>query len=106
MRREENAAVDFGKLFCCICILFLHTGAYHEVYYGERIKMLLLNWTVQFFFIVSGFFVGKKIVEKFELLKESVLLYVRRLLYPYIGFLALNSMFLAYDLYKQGESFK
>lgn len=106
VKSRENAAVDFTKLFFCVCILFLHSGAYHDVIYGDYLQKTLLSLAVPFFFVTSGYFLGIRIwTSGIKKLGEIVFRYEKRLLIPYIAFLILNSCFSAYDLYVSGESF-
>lgn len=60
VKSRENAAVDFAKLFFCVCILFLHSGAYHDVAYGDYLEKTLLRLAVPFFFVASGYFFGTR----------------------------------------------
>lgn len=62
-KNKENAAVDFAKLFFCVCILFLHSGAYHDVAYGDYLQKTLLSLAVPFFFVASGYFFGNPYVD-------------------------------------------
>lgn len=106
VKSRENTAVDFAKLFFCICILFLHTGAYHDVAYGDYLQKTLLSLAVPFFFVTSGYFLGVRIwTSGVEKLGKIVIQYEKRLFIPYVAFLILNSCFSAYDLYVSGESF-
>ncbi len=106
VKNQENVSVDFAKLFFCSCILFLHAGAYHDVAYGDYLQKTLLSLAVPFFFVTSGYFLGVRIwTSGMEELGKIVFRYEKRLLFPYIAFLILNSCFSAYDLYVSGESF-
>ena len=106
-RYHEYAVVDIAKFFFCICILFLHTGAYHEVRYEKYVLYDLLRVAVPFFFIASGYFFGCKLWEKDgNSVKKKLLVYEKKLFYPYLFFTVVNSLLAAYDLYCSGESVK
>lgn len=104
---REYAAVDFAKFFFCICILFLHTGAYHEVPYEKFVLYDILRLAVPFFFVSSGYFFGCKLWKEDHISAyDKWIGYEKRLLYPYLAFTAINTLLSAYDLYCAGESLK
>lgn len=103
--KKEYAAVDIAKFFFCICILFRHTGAYHEIPYSWYFQHGIFCLAVPFFFVASGYFFGCKIFNQDgQSLWSKVKSYEKRLLYPYAVFSLINSALAAISLYCGGES--
>ncbi|MBR6089260.1 MAG: acyltransferase family protein, partial [Anaerolineaceae bacterium] len=79
--------VDLGKLFFAICVLGIHTDAFMENrIIHSIIHSYIFAFTVPYFFICSGFFLGcklKKIKDKKDY-RITLLRYGRRLLIPYL----------------------
>lgn len=106
-QKKQYASIDITKFFFAICILFLHTGAYHDMPGGWYIQHSILRLAVPFFFVTSGFFWGCKVWEADGIsLWQKFLRYEKRLLYPYIVFTGINSLLAAIDMYSKGESIK
>lgn len=107
MIKREYGAVDIAKLFFCFCILFRHTGAYHEIPFSYYFQHGLFCLAVPFFFVTSGYFFGIKAkADDGVSMWDKVKKYEKRLLYPYIAFSIINIFMAAYDLLKSGESIK
>ncbi|MBR2951333.1 MAG: acyltransferase [Lachnospiraceae bacterium] len=107
VQKIDYHTVDLAKFFFCICILFRHTGAYHEIPASWYFQHMLFCLAVPFFFVTSGFFLGRKIWNAdIRNLPQIASGYVKRLLYPYIVFTLINSIFAARDLLINGESIK
>lgn len=105
--KKEYAAVDIAKMFFCLCILFRHTGAYHEIPYSWYIQHGIFCLSVPFFFVVSGYFFGCKAWQKDDqTLFSKILAYEKRLFYPYLVFSIINSTFAGISMYAEGESIK
>ena len=107
IQKINYQAVDLAKFFFCVCILFRHTGAYHEIPCSWYFQHMLFCLAVPFFFVASGFFLGRKIWNSApDQLPQIAKGYVNRLLYPYIIFTVINSIFAGRDLLAGGESIK
>lgn len=104
MEHKEYAAVDVAKLFFCFCILFRHTGAYHEIPFSWYIQHGVFCLAVPFFFVVSGYFFGKGLKNVEISLEAKVKKYELRLLYPFCVFSAINIILAIIDMYSKGES--
>ena len=104
--QREYASIDIAKFFFCLCILFLHTGAYHEIPFSWFFLHLLLRLAVPFFFVTSGYFLGNKIWNSTnDTLSAIIGTYLKRLTAPYIVFSIINSFMAGIDMYSNGESF-
>ena len=79
--------VDFLKFFFCLCVVAIHTSVFPE--FGGASAVLRL--AVPFFFITSGFFFGRKVInsEKTEIWQITKR-YCLRLLKIFIFFSAVN----------------
>lgn len=101
---KTHAAVDAARLFFCVCIVFLHSGAYHLVPGEWYVLHCLLRLAVPFFFVVTGYFWGAGIYEKKRDMKEALVKFEKRMLYPYIVFSIPNIIVAAIELHMQGET--
>lgn len=107
VNKKDYAGVDAAKLFFCGCILFLHTGAYHDIPFGDYVQHSLLSLAVPFFFVTSGYFFGCKVWRQDGVsLWRKLIEYEKRLLYPYLVFTIINSLIAAIEMCSKGESFK
>lgn len=61
---KDYQFVDFLKFFFCLCVVAIHTTVFSDI---DGISAVL-RLAVPFFFITSGFFLGRKIInaEKVE----------------------------------------
>lgn len=92
MSKPDNFhLIDLFKFFFALCIIGIHTYLFSNIngdldWYGVH---LLFRLAVPFFFVVSGFFVGLKLLQS-----DSTLLIVRktvnRLFLPFIFWLAIS----------------
>ena len=58
---EEYTGVDIAKFFFCLCIICLHTGIASILpFSGMYIEKIIFRNAVPYFFVASGFFLGKK----------------------------------------------
>lgn len=75
--------VDLGKLFFAVCVVAIHTNAFHG---NKIIHSYIFALAVPFFFIASGFFLGRKIgmTKDKEEYRECLKGYGRKLLVPYL----------------------
>ncbi len=95
MKKDFNA-IDFLKFVFCFAIIAIHTSLFHGVGnpLSRILEIMLLRIAVPFFFVASGFFLGRKIVmerrSKQPQYWETIISYVKRLLKPYLVFLAIN----------------
>lgn len=55
--------IDFMRMPCALLVLFMHTYCFDWGFFGKWIKYVLSSVGVPFFFIVSGFFFGKRLLE-------------------------------------------
>ena len=83
-KNNKNVSlVDLGKLFFAFCVLGIHTHAFPG---NEIIHYYIFAFAVPFFFICSGFFLGKKLGAAREEKEYRKILgsYGKHLLVPYI----------------------
>lgn len=102
MEKKTYPLIDVMKLFFCFCILFRHTGAYHDIPLSYYIQHGVFCLAVPFFFVVSGYFFGTGL-GRYSLL-ERIKKYELRLAKPYIFFSLINIVLAAIDLYQIGET--
>lgn len=83
-------AIDILKFLAAICVVAIHTNAFKDINNGiyNFLSYCIFTFAVPFFFIISGFFLGKK-VKKINCLDASgyrtiLISYFKRLAYPYI----------------------
>lgn len=100
---KEYTTIDMARLFFCVCIVFLHSGAYHLVPGEWFFQHCLLRLAVPFFFVTSGFFLGKGMLQE-DGRKEYFLKYEKRLIYPYIVFSIINTILSGTEMLLRGES--
>lgn len=93
MIKKTFQAIDFMKFILAIAIVAIHTHGLQQFYsvaeywYLER---LFLRLGVPFFFIASGFFIGKKISANPSEIKQIVINYIKRLAVPLFVFQGIN----------------
>ena len=86
--KKINATIDIFKFIAAICVVAIHTNAFKDV--NECIYNFLshcvFTFAVPFFFISSGFFLGKKVRKTSSESDYRTVLktYFLRLFYPYI----------------------
>ena len=102
MNRKIYSTIDIMKLFFCYCILFRHTGAYHEIPLSYYVQHGVFCLAIPFFFVVSGYFFGVGMEKRS--LNEEIKRYELRLAKPYIVFSVVNIVLAAFDLYRGGET--
>lgn len=108
MENKKNTymAIDIMKLYFCVCIIFLHSGAYTVLPHSYWVEKAMLRLAVPFFFVTSGFFLGAKLynaqsdLENVKIVKN----YCLRLLKPYIFFLMINILLNTVVLLYNGET--
>lgn len=101
--RKEYTTIDIARLFFCVCIVFLHSGAYHLVPGEWFFQHCLLRLAVPFFFVVSGFFLGKGMIHE-NGRKAYFYKYEKRLFYPYLVFSIINTILSGTEMLLRGES--
>lgn len=101
-KKTEYALVDAARLFFCICIVFLHSGAYHLVPGEWFVLHCLLRLAVPFFFVVSGYFWGRGLHYGHANLRERLTRYIKRLLYPYVVFSMINIVLAVWEMILNG----
>lgn len=101
---KTYAAVDIAKFFFCICIVFLHSGAYHLVPGEWFVLHCVLRLAVPFFFVVTGYFWGAGIYQKKRNMKEALIRLEKRLILPYLVFSVPNMIVAVIELRMQGET--
>lgn len=94
----EYASIDATRLFFCICIVFLHSGTYHLVPGEWFVLQCLLRLAVPFFFVVSGYFWGGGLRRDSSNLRERLIHYEKRLLFPYIVFSIPNIILAVWEM--------
>lgn len=105
--KKEYKMIDFLKLFFAISMIFRHSNYFvdSKAYWG--ISTFVFSPSVPFFFVASGFFLGKKIKiledGRFDFHPSN---YIKRLLKKLIVFEILNIILAAIQYYMQGYSAK
>lgn len=90
--------MDIMKFIAAIFVCFLHGGSFYE--YGEvglYLHSIIFRLAVPLFFMMSGFFLGQKILRcknDREVEKQVYVNYIKRLLVPYIGWSVFYILFL------------
>lgn len=102
---EENCffAVDIAKMFFAICIVFLHSGAYHLLPGEWYVLHCVLRLAVPFFFVITGYMWGIGIYQKKRNQREALIRFEKRMLYPYLVFSFANIVVEVLKMYLDGE---
>lgn len=99
------STVDIAKFFFCCCIILLHTNVLSilppDVFF--YIKKIILRSAVPFFFVTSGYFLGKKII-KTNCVTTCVISYCKRLFFPLVVFTIVNLVELDTIMIMDGKS--
>ena len=88
--KSINTTVDIFKFIAAICVVAIHTNAFKDVNIGvyNYLSYCVFTFAVPFFFISSGFFLGKKIQKvnylNISRFRDILKAYFKRLAYPYI----------------------
>ncbi|MFD1040632.1 acyltransferase [Virgibacillus byunsanensis] len=98
---ERNTAIDVVKCFGVFLVVCLHTVTYSFNWQdSEHISFIISvfpRWVIPFFFIVSGYFFGQKIINR-----NNSKAYFKKYLFKLIGLFATWYLFyLIYDLFLQ-----
>ncbi|MDD7771972.1 MAG: acyltransferase [Firmicutes bacterium] len=104
--KHTYKGIDCAKLFFCLCIIAVHTGLTKNILPTTLTYMLekgVFRMAVPYFFVVSGFFLGKKL-KGCDNPKRVVKKYVRRLLFPLLCFSAINIPQSVITLYMGGST--
>lgn len=81
--------VDWLKVFFAYCVIAMHTSLLYEIGNGivfSGLSVYIFKFAVPFFFVCSGFFLGKKLWAAVERSDRQVVLkkYFKRLAIPYL----------------------
>ena len=100
--KKDYQLVDILKFVFCLLIIGIHTGVTPDFAYG----MALFRLGVPFFFVTSGFFLGKKVLtvnekDTFKTIKR----YCLRLLKPFIVFTIIDFLFYFIINIPKGKTF-
>ena len=79
---KKNYMIDILKLFFAVCIVGLHTGLFLKYKYGFYLHSVIFRLGVPFFFITSGYFLGKGINSNNR--KEIIKKFIFKLLPTYL----------------------
>lgn len=84
--------VDALKFFFCLCVVAIHCDALNGLnsdakYYATQGVFRL---AVPYFFVASGFFLGKKAIENFDKIDSIYKKYMKRLIVPLVVFELIN----------------
>ena len=87
VKHQEYQLVDLLKLFFCLCVVAIHSNILPDY----ALVSAIVRLAVPFFFVTSGFFLGKKvlIVEKIDVW-PTIKKYCLRLLKPFLAFSAIT----------------
>lgn len=103
--KHTIASIDLAKIFFCCCIIALHTNVLSiidsDIYY--YIKKIVFRSAVPFFFVTSGYFLGKKI-KYVEDTNKCIMNYCKRLLLPLVVFSIINYIELDAAMLSEGRS--
>lgn len=89
-RSKQYDMVDFVKFVGSIMIFTMHGKAFGDNKYLLFIFELLTRWAVPFFFIISSYFLEKKIMEKQDDRADIIRHYCKRLFGLYMVWLLIN----------------
>ena len=83
--RKKYNAIDITKFLLAIIVIFNHTVSIKEFnLIIQEILNILMKAVVPFFFIASGFLLGKKIIHNPDKEKEIIIEYIKKALKTYI----------------------
>lgn len=104
--KKAIPSIDIAKFIFSICIVVLHSAVHTELpgilpYVVEKV---VLRIPVPFFFVVSGYFLGKKL--KNGDIDTCVIRYVLHLLPPFLVFGTINTVLEILKMYFKGYSYK
>lgn len=90
--KESYPIVDIMKFFLCICVIALHSNATNFLPKNIQyfIQKLIFRVAVPYFFIASGFFLGRKLKNGGCSSWQTIKSYCLRLLKPFIVFSIIN----------------
>lgn len=87
-KRKTNVALDSAKFVAAIMVVAIHTNAFKDINikFYNFCSYCIFTFAVPFFFICSGYFLGKKIGRSKNTTeyKNLITQYALRLLYPYL----------------------
>lgn len=103
MTGSTKSSIDIAKFVFCLCIVAIHTHLFGNYYWIEQ---YILRLGVPFFFITSGYFLGKKleVYQNKSDIKSVIRKYCLRLLLPLIIFSIVNLIEVNIDYYNSGKS--
>lgn len=103
MTGSTKSSIDIAKFVFCLCIIAIHTHLFGNYYWIEQ---YILRLGVPFFFITSGYFLGKKleVYQNKSDIKSVIRKYCLRLLLPLIIFSIVNLIEVNIDYYNSGKS--
>lgn len=106
--KKFYSSMDIAKFVACICVVAIHTGPFANVDETLRwgLYASLIELAVPFFFVSSGFFLGKKVLKGVKPVKEIIKDYILRLLKPYIFFSIINILENIVLMLHSGENIK
>lgn len=86
------SSIDFLKFFFCLCVIAIHSNAFVDIgtMVGFYITQSIFRLAVPFFFVASGFFLGKKILHKPNDVDLIYKRYIKRMLIPLLFFSVIN----------------
>lgn len=86
------SSIDFLKFFFCLCIIAIHSDAFAGVGPTANfyITQSIFRLAVPFFFVASGFFLGKKISRRPNDIDVCYKRYIKRMFVPLLFFSAIN----------------
>lgn len=91
--KQTKSAIDIAKFFFCICIIALHTHVADALPAEGRywLMALVIRQAVPFFFVASGYFLGKKLMASPKEESSKITLgYCKRLTIPLLFWEFLN----------------
>ena len=63
MSKKNYNSLDIAKLFMAVCVVAIHTNPLYFCHNTVIVNLYnqIISWAVPFFFICSGFLIGKKV---------------------------------------------
>ena len=102
---DTYKCVDVMKLIFCMCVIGIHTNVLKMLPDIPAYFILkgVLRLAVPYFFVASGFFLGKRIYATGDI-SNSIKTYIVRLLKPYIVFETISLLQNAFLMFRAGKT--
>ena len=91
--KQNYTTVDAAKMFFCMCVVAFHANAPSfpsPIDYGYMLEKMIFRLSVPFFFVISGFFFGRKAFSDLAALKCTTRKFFLRMIPPLAVYSVLN----------------